>query len=46
LFKNAFEWRIQMPVKGWWRSQLPAKSEALDVHTLVRMMIRYQYGAR
>jgi hypothetical protein len=34
LFKNIFEWRVKMPVKGLWRSQLVALG-AVVIYQLV-----------
>jgi hypothetical protein len=39
LFKNVFEWRIQMPVKGLWRSQLLA----LGAIVIYQLVLLYQH---
>jgi hypothetical protein len=39
LFKNIFEWRTQMPVKGLWRSQLLA----LGAIVLYQLVLLYQH---
>jgi len=39
LFKNIFEWRVKMPVKGWQRSQLLA----LGAVVLYQLVLLYQH---
>ena len=39
LFKNVFEWRTQMPVKGLWRSQLLA----LGAIVIDQLVLLYQH---
>lgn len=39
LFKNVFEWRVKMPVKGLQRSQLLA----LGAVVLYQLVLRYQH---
>jgi hypothetical protein len=39
LFKNVFEWRVKMPVKGWQRSQLLA----LGAVVIYQLVLLYQH---